>query len=258
MKHDNASLKETNRRSILAAVGGAAFAGLPIASAQKPAPNGEEYERLAQMRTENNWDLSTWHHRLRAAGFVVKYTNKKIGGSDVGTTKLDKNESHLFVTYSEGSDANWVNFKWSLNDGYDDWATDPLDYAAITFDSSDYTRNSYYGPTYGDYVFPISDREDDTSDTGLVVEYNSNDAAYDTIGRFESSFDVAVDPSANSTPSQRELTVNFWHTWGAELTDISMSGSNIDLDWDIGLHGGVWNRSASPSEYQMQNGFSDK
>jgi hypothetical protein len=249
----------TNRRNVIKTLGASvSLAGVGLSSGARSTPDGEEYVGLAEERRDEDWDIDTWRRRLADAGFDVRHSDKSLGDGEVGTMKLDKHESKLYVTYSEGSSTNWVNFKWSLNDGYDDWATDPLDYAAISFDSSDYERDSYYGPVYGDHVHPIVDREDDTNDTGVVVEYNSNEHAFETVGRFESSFDIAVEPESGTSQREREVHVNYWHSWGAGLKDISIQDENVSLDFDVGLHGGVWNRSASPTESQMDDdGYSD-
>lgn len=256
---NNEQGRRTNRRKIIKGIGsGALLAGVPLSSARSTSIQSEKYIRLAKQRQEQDWSIQTWRTRLSRAGFNVKYSDTAIRDNSVGTNKLDKHESHLYVTYTESDETDWVNFKWSLNDGYDDWATDPLDYASISFDSSDYTRNTTYGPIYGDWVRPFRDRKDDISDTGVVVKYNSNQPTWSNYGRVESSFDLALDPEPNTSPSSRTVYVNYWHTWGSELTDIDIDGKDVDLDFNVGLHGGVWNRSANPDENQMKGGFKDK
>lgn len=260
MTEDNQTTRSIDRRTFLkTSTVAATLGGVPLVSASTPLPSEEVYAALAERRSRGDWDIDQWRHQLDVHGFDFKYTDEvRIERSPVddgiSTNRLDKSETRLYITYTSGSNSDWVNFEWSLNDGWGDYAAEPPDYIAIAFDGSDYDRTDY-GPIYnGDFVKPIVDRTDDTSSTGVVAKYNSNDHAWKTHGRFGSSLDIGVEPESGSSSWSRQIHVDYYFTAGATLSDIDIDGSEVDLDFDYRSGGDVWKRSASAYEYEMDNG----
>lgn len=252
--HDNSIDRRTFLRSTGLATAG--LAAIPAVSARKTRSSVEAYLDLSERRKRANWDVHQWRHQLSVRGFDFKYADKtvQVPSGEVGTEKLDKHETTFHITYTSGS-PSWINFEWSLNDGYDDMGASPRDYAAIGYDSSHYSRNYGYGPNYGKNVSPLVDRNDDSADTGVVVEYNEDHHAMNTTGRFGSWFEMAVEPTSWTSASQRVAKVDYWHTYdstsGSAVSDITIqSDGDILVDLSRGNH---WQREGSATESQMDD-----
>lgn len=262
MTDDNTSRTCIDRRKFLRSTGVAAagLSVLPTASARKKRPDTDTYLALAERRTRANWDVHQWRHQLSVHGFDFKYADKavRVPSGEVGTEKLDKHQTTFHITYTSGS-PNWINFEWSLNDGWDDMGASPRDYASIAYDTYHYDREYSYGPNYGKYVSPLVDRNDDSTGNGVVVEYNEDHHSMNTTGQFGSWFEMAVEPTSWTSASQRVAKVDYWHTYdstsGSAVSDITIqSDGDVIVELSRGNH---WQRQKSASESQMDdsNGY---
>lgn len=263
---------DTSGRRTFLKTTGLATAGLATGivggvNGQRPSDT-ELYERSYELQEQADWDLHQWRHWLAKHGIEFKYMDLSVptpgpGGSNwsapgreqgdgISTEKLDADETWHYMTYTKLEDVDRFRFDWSLNDGWDDSGASPVDWPGMSFENAFYNFDNNHSPKTGAHV-TNSGRVDSWGTNYRTFEYNEDDHAFKTTGRFGSYFDVPLYVQ-DYDASTRQIYTRFHHTWDS----VKVDSIGVDTDKVVTVNFAKttkrWVTTAFCEESEMDNG----
>lgn len=248
----------SNRRTFLKTSGvlasGFVTTGTAFAQQQKKEMRDVRKQSL-ELRRKNDWDIHQWRRYLanRNVDFDYKNAVRKVpvqnGDDGPSTEELEHGECYLYITVVNDL-YKYVDFEWETWNGVWKDPEEPMDHAAIAWDSDDFDKGSSI--VYGDYVSKITNMNSETS-TGVAVQYD--DKAHDAEEEYMGSwFHQQVNPEAGTSKYGRQIFVDYSHTWkeiGLDSISFSSAGA-VTFTYDDPTY--RWVREADGYESNMDDG----
>lgn len=281
------------RRSFLRSLG-VATAGLAGASGTVAASSDDSgipedvYLDILEYRDYFNWSGHRWRKVLAEYGYDFKYqdflvttpesasietTEKKHeppetvtvqtydpleDENSVGTNNLNEHETILRMTMTPANgDGKFLNFEWSLKDGWLSFPEPPNDFASFRFETSMYDFDASYDTKFG-WKAEAADAQSALGPGYRVAAFHDNAAGYVATGRFSSHMDAKLIETTYKPPSKRNIYAEYVHRWTSKprLTGVSAGASG---GLTFATHTGMWRAETVATERKMSDsdGYED-